>query len=434
MDTPPNPFAEHNALPGQAPFAGRASIVSTLRQRLTDPAHARAEVFVGRRQIGKTALLRHLETTLENSHLAVTIACERLPLEREGDTLIAFGLALIDAVAARAAIHRERIPPLPDSPTRDESRRWLADTCLPTLITALRGQRRLLLLLDNADRLIDAIRDRRWTNDGPRFLASLLGPHFYMVITVSEAYEDQLSTLAPLIDPPRAQRLRSLTPDETSALLGHAADRLTLSSEAAEALYQASGGEPALIQRFGYYLWQRAIPHQKGPHPPMGPDDVKAVLPQVYAASETDFRLAWAALTRDERLALTALSSLVYDDPLRALRPADLEAWLVQTDYPMDETAIIAALRGLEYHGIVSGITTGIRLNAGLMQSWLLDHARLSSADTIATREEPRRRAGWWMLIVLALIFAGILVAIQFSGQGGDSPVEPVPTVTLSGD
>jgi hypothetical protein len=427
MDTPPNPFAEHSALPGQAPFAGRESILSTLRQRLTDPAHTRAEVFVGRRQIGKTALLRHLEIALENSHLSVTIACERLPLEREGDTLIAFGLALIDAVAARAAIHRERIPPLPDTPTLEDSRRWLAETCLPTLITALRGQRRLLLLLDNADRLIDAIHDRRWTKDGPRFLASLLGPQFYMVVTVSEAYEDQLSTLAPLIDPPRAQRLRSLTPDETAVLLGHAADRLTLSSEAAEALYQASGGEPALIQRFGYYLWQRAIPQ-------VGADDVKAVLPQVYAASEVDFRLAWAALTRDERLALTALSSLVYDDPLRPLRPADLEAWLVQTDYPMDETAIIAALRGLEYHGIVSGITTGIRLNTGLMQSWLLDHARLSSADTIATREEPRRRAGWWMLIVLALIFAGILLAIQFSGQGGESRVDPVPTVTLSTD
>jgi len=424
-----NPYHPHpDDGDGAAPFAGRHKAFEFLYQRLTDPAGTESSLILGRRDSGKTALLHHFSRYFDETFLGVYIPLKDTALKAEADWL-----RLLADGATRALTERNytlsRLPEFTGAGV--DMRGWLGDTFLPELFSIIRRQRRLVFLLDDADALLNAIAEGRLPDDSIAYLHALIGaqPQLGLVLTLDSQFEADISRFSPLIALDAVFRLANLSEDESIWLLTEPAAALyRLTPDAAAAAYRATGGQPRPLQRFGYHLFKRWEAHPD--RTTLTPDDVKPVTLTVYAESEADLRAAWDRASRNERLVLTAIISLLYADPLGTITPAGIESWLVETDYPLDGTAINAAIRGLEYQEIAESTAGGIRLTAGLMQTWLLENGRLSGR---APQAEARRPGLRWLALAAAALLVIVLVLV--AGQGTtpattDTPA-PVPTVTL---
>jgi hypothetical protein len=138
----------------------------------------------------------------------------------------------------------------------------------------------------------------------------------------------------------------------------------------------------------------------------------------------------WQESTSNERLILSAISHLLYENPLKAVDPAAIESWLLETDYPMDATAIHAAVRSLEYRELLISTPTGIRLTAGLMQKWLLENAR-PTHPAAPTAPSSRQRFMILAVVIIALAI-GLLLIINLGSAPPPNNDPPEPTVTLA--
>lgn len=418
-----NPYSQDD----DAPFAGRQAVFNRLYGHLTDPAQTHAMLVVGRQRIGKTVLLRQFGKVFDDSFIAVPIALRALHIKYESNWLMALVNAALNILNQREFnLARLTPPPVAD----DELRIWLSDTRLPEIFNIIRAHRRLVFLLDDAEALIDAIVAGSLPMDSFSYLHHLLQTHpqLDIVLTLNTRYEDNLGALSPLSGPVNVVRLNALTLEETTELLRLPnAQTYKITDTVAKAVQQATGGIPHLVQQFGFLLY--AYWQKNGEFSEINPSLVKSLIPHVYEESEEDFKIIWHDLSRDERLVLTAISSLLYDDPLRKIDTDSIENWLVETDYPADAVAINAALRGLEYNQIVAHTPAGISVEASLMQKWLLENARIDDGRPSAI--ETRRYRVWLALgfILLMVVLVALVLAVPRAAK--TPPPDAEPTVTL---
>jgi hypothetical protein len=397
-DNPYRPAADDGYVP--APFAGRQQAFTRLYGYLTDVERTQAFTIVGRHQIGKTAFLWQFDAVYGDPFVGVFVPLEAVPLRSEGLWLAALARQIVSALARREYT-MSRVPDVVD----DVERVWFADEFLPAIYQAIRPSRRLVLIFDNVQLLIDAAARGDVPQDTFLFFSELLqrDAQLAMVLSLDAERELDTSAMQPLVG--EIHRLTNLTPDECVALLPQNTD--------ASAIYKATGGQPILIQRFAYHFYQNA--------------NFKAATAAVYAGSQNEFRDEWLRLSRNERLILTAISSLLYADPLQGCEADAIAKWLVETDYPLDNTAINAAVRSLEYREILTHTAKGYAPSADLMQRWMLENARLESAV------QPRTRRRWWLIgIVGAVLFAAMLLTIALSSSA-PSTANVQPTLTLVG-
>lgn len=426
-----NPYRPFVPADGSAPFAGRADAQARLRQHVRESAGGGALVILGRAGVGKTALLRRCAAAADDSAVLIYTPLPARPTEA----------AVLGALARAAAAELARrdftlghLPPLP-ADTSLLPREWFAGEWLPEACLAVRAHRRLLWLLDDAQRLAAA--DSGLEADFPAWLLELLGrfPQARLALALDDASEPDLPRLAPLAQREGAIRLANLDAAAVRDLLREpVAGLYTVTDEAAAALYRETGGQPDLAQLAGYHLFQRwsARPDRDT----LTPDDVRALLPALVAGADAYFHSLWRAASYSEKLALTALSGLLYDDPLRPADARALEAWLVETDYPLEPTAIHAALRALEYREIVTAAPS-LALRSGLLRAWLLDNARLDGAAAPAgvpsRAPGQRRRAVIALVVVIVAVAALAALALGGAPQPPTGGGTPIPTVTLSG-
>ena len=412
-------------------FAGRDEALARLYRHLSDTSSHQATVFIGRRRIGKTALLRYVLETAGSSLIPVYVPLRQVSLESERAWLHALRTALADALAGRNLVMLH--PPQAPAPG-DDLRAWLVERYLPEVYPTIRPQRQIVLLLDDAEQLCAAVKDTRLPDDTFEFLHGLINLQLNIALTLDLQAEQSLGQMKPLVEPRAAYRLGCLTNAESTAVINALLDPAEITTDGLVAVQQATGGEPALLQSFGQELAQRAQADLA--RPVLDTDDVKAVRPAVYAGNEDTFQMLWKLLNRDERLVLTALGSLLYDDPLRSIDTATIEGWLVETDYPLDLTAINAAVRGLEYTEIVEGAATHVVINAGLFQRWLLENARLGGDQASASRRTGSSRPPWvlvGLVIVVIVVIVLVLTSLDLNNdESAASGQTPVPTVTLA--
>lgn len=435
-----NPFDLNSSI---VPFVGRESELSRLHHALANPQAGEALVYVGRRHIGKTALLNQFDAIFDEMRIGIYLPLQSLadglhaPLNDEASWLRTLHLALHDALTGRG-FSPERMPRLPleleaVGASAQAWRDWLAKTALPEMLHVIRAARQIVLLLDDAGYLARAIEAGRLPPDHAAFLHGLLSPQFRMVLTLSEENENKLELLKPLVNPAELVRIGSLSTEQVTKLLNKVGIE---DAQGAAEVYRATGGLPELVRLAGYHLWQMRE------QTPLTPENVKRVLLNVYADGEAVFRQIWESLNRSERLVMTAAAGLLYIDPLRPISAEKIETWLVETDYPTDLTTVQSSIRALEYRQIVYPVTqdgaTGIMITSGLMQKWLLENARVDTEvrrpSALEPTQQPRHQALWIAVAVGIALF--VLLVIAFTSGGAQvTPGDTVPpTVTLSGE
>lgn len=416
---PYQPLSEDDSIP--APFAGRQAAFARLRQYLDEPASRNALVFLGQHRGGKTALLRRFDTVFDPAFMGVYIPLRQHTSIREGSLWTALVHASEHTLAERD-LTLTRLPSLPNSP--ETLRDWLNQTWLPEIQAAIRPHRHLVWLLDDAHLLLNDLPQSAFA-----FLRDLLAQHpqLKIVLTANLDEETKLPMMEPLVDLAQVFRLTNLDESETSWLVQTPAKALYMVSDsAAHEVYRATGGQPQLTQRFGYHLYKT---WENDPaHTVISAEDVKILLHTITQESRNDLLNLWQQSTPAERRVLTAINQLRYADPLNPVDHQTLNAWMIDSDTPLDSAAINASLRSLDYREIIRHEQGKVLLASGLMQRWLLETNPPPSATAPLSTSRRRQVA---LLVLLVLLIVMLLVISQISDPEA-TVIPALPTATLS--
>lgn len=410
-----------------APFAGRKAVFAQIQQHLIDPSDRHALLFIGRRSIGKSAMLLQCQHVLGEHVIGCYLSLDDILLTDE-TTWLTYLYHETYFTLQQHQLNIERLPDLPDDLA--EYRDWITDIYLLELEKLIRPHRRWVWLIDDIEYFVQAIENKQLPNDSLDYLYRLLQDHlqFGIIITLDEENEGQATQLTPLVDATRLQRLHLLSADETAELISLFVAHTSASTH--EHIYHLTDGHPLLLQFLGQAL-------QSTQTRPVTISEINQVIDDVYLKADDTYRTIWKrSLSQNERQVLTAISGMLYDDPLVNLTTQGIENWLLETDYPLDITTINAGIRGLEYRNLVIGSTSeGIRIRAQLFQRWLIEHAQIDKPETFHTL--PRSNSddlqiGRNGLILIVAIVIAVVLLVVFTQQSDTSLITPLqPTVTL---
>lgn len=378
------------------PYAGRDEALARIHTQRANAPHEPL-VVIGRKHIGKTAFLRQVMHTIPQHTIAVLIPLGDISPDDEAHLWVMTSQYILDELNQHGMI-------LPDLPARDVARTWFMMHFMPMVMKTLRG-RELLLLWDDAHHLLNT----NLPDDLFETLHGLCSSSVQMIFAFDIRHEDHLSQFMPFITPKHLLRLGNLSHAGCLAIL--ADHQGGVGEDMIRAIYDGSGGLPYIIQQYGYEL---------GAH-----GDIKAMNNAVYARVSDEFLRIWDERTADEKLVLTAIADLFYDDPLRPITTAHIATWSVNSDYLLDETAINAALRGLLYDELVILDNHHVRVQGDLFRKWLLENARIGGKPT------DKRQAVPIGIIIITVIIVAVMVLVILSVFGGatDGGVN-IPTIT----
>ncbi len=378
------------------PYAGRDEALARIHTQRTNAPHEPL-VMIGRERIGKTAFLHQLIRTASHHSIGVFIALDDVSLDDEDQLWVMTSQIILDTLAWYPIT-------IPDMPSDESARVWFVSIFVPTLIKALRG-RDLLLLWDDAHHLLS----ENLPDDLFETLRGLCSPSIQMVFAFDIGYEDQIGQFMPFIKPNHQLRLTNLSLAGCEAVL--AGYQSGLGAEMVKAIYEATGGLPHLLHHYGAELGQYA--------------DIKTLNNAVYERVKEDFLAIWTGRSADEKLVLTAIADLFYDDPLRPISTTHIATWSTKSDYLLDETAINAALRGLVYDELVLLENHHIRVKGDLWRKWLLEHARISGDLSNNRQSVPISL----IIGTLVVVIITILLILSIFGGVSDGGVT-IPTIT----
>lgn len=418
-----NPYRPSNSDdPALAPFAGRQKAFEHLYQRLTDPNGAGVSIILGRHDIGKTALLRHFNSYFDDSFMSVYTPLKGQPFRSESDWLNTVALSTMNSLGEKD-LSLYKLPK--QNADNQDMRRWMSTEYLPNAFDIMRG-RRLVWLWDDAGSLIKWLKDGILPVDHFTYLNELVKQfhNLGIVLAMDSQYEQDIRYLSPLVSVTDVFRLTNLTEEETQLVMHKPMqNQYQISNETVNAIFSATGGQPRLVQRFGAALYER----QQGTatlHSSLTLEDVKTVTAPVQQQSEADLRQTWTDAGRNGQLVLTAITRLMYADPLTPVTTEAISDWLIESDYPLDLTTIHAAIRSLEYDELIDNTQSSIRLKSSMMQVWLLQNAQLTSATKSGTA--PRQ----WGLVAAVVVLALVILALAYVVSQQRTP-EPTSSATL---
>ena len=425
-DNPYQPYPDDDVM---APFAGRQMALSRMDHYLKDPATAHALTYMGRRWLGKTALLARFDTVFAEPYIGAYFPLGNVE-PQTGEDLLKAVVEGVKYYIVRRDFTASRMPS--PQPEPGELQAWFAETWLPEVFQVIRPHRKLVLLFDDAHHLL-AMDD---VAGSIQLFHQLLDQfdQLKVVMTIADDAEDKLALFSPLVNPAEVIRLSHLSADECRWLLQTPAKgRYTLPEENMDIVYRATGGHPQLLQRFAYYIYNYRETHYN--QHIITPEIIKSLHTAVYTHSYTELSHLWKKSTDNEQLILMAISDLHYDDPLAHISAAHIADWLVESGYTLDVTAVSAALRSLDYRELIVHRGDNIELTSGLMQMWLLENARRATEQRTTPAEERRRRPMLLVAGVLAIILIVMLVlTLSSMPQPPGSSDSINPTVTLIGE
>lgn len=423
-----NPYQYNAPLSATGYFAGRQEAFAFIQRNLVGGQQQSALVILGKSQIGKSSFLRRLPDHIDSHYCPIRLSLRAGTVAGEQAWLSALGETVQEALQV-LNIRSARLPDLPVP--ADELREALLGEYMQEGLRSLRLDRHLLLLIDNADRLLTAVQQRSLPRDTFDFLAKLLETHprLDIVMAFDSRFETDILSKGRPFATELTFRLSELTPDEVNALLTEPLEgKIAYEPEALDAVFELTNGHPYLTQLVGWLLYERL--DELGRGGPISVLDVNAVAEAALAIAGDALSAVWEHGSASEKLVLTALSVLSPEDQAEPVPHDDIGAWLIAADHEMDPRTVNATWRRLEYEGVLSLTSEGkLVINGGLQRRWLRDHVTLptSSAHGVS-----RRRVG--VFIAAALVVLALLLGILNNLPGPSTTEENGSEATITLD
>src|SRR5690242_19154857 len=127
MNAVPVPNNPYPALRGDVafvPFVGRQKAFEYLYQQLTG---LKSSIVLGRQESGKTSVLRHFGDYFDESFVGVYLALKNIPLQSEGDWLLALAEATLQVMVQRNMSMSRVVTLQPDAA---HMREWFVESFL----------------------------------------------------------------------------------------------------------------------------------------------------------------------------------------------------------------------------------------------------------------------------------------------------------------
>ena len=424
-----NPFQYNMPIGEAGQFTGRQDVFAFVQANLVGGHQDHALVLLGAHQMGKSSVLRQLPQTLDARYVPIRLSLRASTVSNEKAWLTALAQTLPDALAT-LNIQSARFPELPGHPA--DLREMLEGDVFADGLRAMRRDRHLLVLVDNAERLLTAVQNHALPRDTFTFLAELLQKHAHLdlVLAFDSRYEPDLLNVGAPFDPALFYRLGPLTQGEMAALLAASLPQGVVIEQAGlVAIYDLTAGHPYLVQLMGWLLYERSA--ERSHSGPLTEADVQAVTENALAMGSEVLGATWSHGSQQEQLVLTALTALSPDEPPVPVPFDDVGAWLIAADRPLDPRTVNATWRRLEYEGVLALSADGrLTVNGGLQRRWLRRHVTLSS-DGRATSWRRIVVLSVAVVLVLALLLALISGLPSGTPDANDSGVEATITLNL---
>jgi energy-coupling factor transporter ATP-binding protein EcfA2 len=424
-----NPYHPH--LPPDDPtlFYGRQDAAAFLRQRLVGAHNRNIILILGRLGMGKTALLHHVDYIVDERYATVYLNVAEINLQSGS----AFILSMVTAIVARMEIigaSTYRVPSPPDSADEMTLRRWFVDDFLDVVLTAIRRDRFLLVMLDDFQAMLNAIDMGTLPPDFMEYLGSLLDQHERLDILAAIDVDDENRLMRyPLTSNVHFHyRLQHLDPEAARQLITEpVTGAIQYSEDAVQRILALCGGYPFLLHsicRLLYRLWESS------------PQIITAAtLDYIYtpALEETGeiLRDWWGKTTPNMQAAIRAL----LDFPQQPVSQDSLRQWLTKSRTRLNETQLFSTLRALEYSTLVKATEDGSYFfSTGLEADWLRVNLQELEAQHRASRLPNRTHIMGILGVLATLLLIGILLASGIlRGSDETEPLKDAPPTSTFG-
>lgn len=411
-----NPYNPLRPVADPTYFYGRQDALAFLTLHLSGRRTHKALVILGQRGIGKSSLLNQVPLVVDERYPSVKIDAATLEL----DNIVAFVATIVDQTRAMMnAIQAStyRLPQFPDptDPTVDLLA-WLADDYFEVMFSAIRRARHLVLMVDNLSMILEAIESGDFPANFMQYWQDLVDRYeqLDLLFVVDIKDEARVLQLPPMDDSSLHYRLTHLAPEEAQRAITEPAQmHYGFSEEALAQILSLAGGHPYHLHSIGHLLHRRWEVDRNRINI-ITPHDVNAILPAALEFAADTIGTLWETLRPNERLILTSLLDL--NAPAA---PEEIQYWLVTADYALNDVQIGAALRGLDYYGILGIDETGrYHFAAEIQAEWLRRKQNITS--TIAAPPPTGGQLPSWVYVAGIVVVIAAAVLILLAVNTGD--------------
>jgi hypothetical protein len=311
---PMNPYIVGNAVGGSPAFVGRDDILQLVYRILQNPGQ-NAILLHGQRRIGKTSILRQLETKLPEEGNYCPIFIDLLGKAHQSVE------QLVQELAGQISdkLGKEK-PQLGDDPKTYFHKTWL-----PNLLNTTEAPT-LVLLFDEFDALDDDLA-KQTRAEFFRYLHDLLSVHrekLDFVFAIGRNVSDLTQIALALFKGIPTKPVSLLNREDTLKLIRLSKDNNTLqwSTKAEEKVWQLTQGHPFLTQQICFCVWEHLYGQGVAKIPSVSPKHIDAIIPMVLERSESMLEWLWGGLESAQKVFISAVAEagnkIVTKDELNA--------------------------------------------------------------------------------------------------------------------
>lgn len=416
-----NPF--HPLAPPDDPslFYGRANAIAFLRQRLVGANNQELIVILGRLGMGKTSLLLQIPYLIDERYEAVYINIGNL------DSLRLILSKVTEAIVAHMEVigaSTYRVPEFPEDEDAD-LRAWFADDFLDVVLTAIRRDRFLLLMLDDFDSLYGEMETGNLPADFIHYWGGLLHQHerLDVVAAVDIRAEDETFQYPATASVHNHHRLSHIEIEAARQLITEpVAEKYTYHPEAIDRILDLCGGFPFLLHSLCRLIYRQELSI-------IGLDDVARVYPAALEETGEVTDGIWEYLAPNTQLVTLAVLQMDYKTGVTL---EALEEWRSESPAIINKTQLGSKLRTLEYLDILHVDAEGhYTVHTELEADWILANKK-RPMPTQQSVNRARMAGVIGIVVVIAIVLAVALLSSSGSSNTNDDAIPSTLTLDVN--
>ena len=384
-----NPYIAGNPVGGTDVFIGRENILRDVLHILDNP-HENAIVLYGQRRIGKTSVLKELQTILPSKgHYAPVY------LDLQDKAELPFGEVLRELY--QRIIYDLDIPHIKNWDEwewNEEIIDKFQKNILPHVLSKLPKKKSLVLLFDEFD-VMDRPLSKKQAGGAffPYFrnVMEIDSERIKFLFVIGRKPADLSTVYISLFKSVKFHHVSLLSPKDTATLvqISERNNALKWSDDALSHIYNMTGGHPYLTQQLCQIILDNLSPDNSEDITVIEADDVLKAVPKTLKTSTHSLVWLWDGLGAAERLFTSALAKM---GPGTVIQE-ELEQYLEDNDVRIPISELQQTPIKLCDWNLIESKNNGYRFSVEMLRRWIVESKPLSRVKDELERIIPRADA-----------------------------------------
>ncbi len=364
-----NPYIAGNPVGGGEAFIGRADVLRDVLRVLKSP-NENGMVLYGQRRIGKTSVLQELAASLPQKG-------PYAPVYFDLQDKAALSLDNVLRQLAEQILYKLDIPSLDN--LNDDFPTGFQKKFLPYVLSRLPEETALVLLFDEFDVLSGRPSGEQAGLAFFPYLRDLMSGdknRLKFIFVIGRRPEDLSNVYLSLFKGVKSCHVSLLSVDDTVDLvqLSEKNDSLKWPDEAAEKVYNLTGGHPYLTQQLCQVIWENLYDEDPEDAPVVRSEDVEQAVPEAVKSATNSLEWLWNGLGPAERVVASALAEAGPE----IITQDKLEKCLMESGVRILIGELQNAPRVLEEWDLIKPEHDGYRIRVEMLRRWIVQRKPLS--------------------------------------------------------